>query len=51
MSRQVAPETVLTFLNAFFSQLDLLCEKHRVMKVETAGGRQLHQWSLCCLII
>ncbi|KAJ9531398.1 hypothetical protein QJQ45_006894 [Haematococcus lacustris] len=37
MSKEVAPETVMVFLNTLFALFDALCDKHGVMKVETAG--------------
>ncbi|GFH32749.1 guanylate cyclase domain-containing protein, partial [Haematococcus lacustris] len=37
MSKEVAPEAVMVFLNTLFAHFDALCDKHGVMKVETAG--------------
>ncbi|KAJ9510726.1 hypothetical protein QJQ45_027647 [Haematococcus lacustris] len=37
MSKQVAPEQVMSFLNVLFGMFDELCDHHRIMKVETAG--------------
>ncbi|GFH07394.1 guanylate cyclase [Haematococcus lacustris] len=37
MSKEVAPEAVMVFLNTLFALFDALCDKHGVMKVETAG--------------
>ncbi|KAL6758050.1 guanylate cyclase [Haematococcus lacustris] len=37
MSKQVPPEAVMVFLNTFFGQLDELCDRCGVTKIETAG--------------
>ncbi|KAL6765967.1 nucleotide cyclase [Haematococcus lacustris] len=37
MAKEVAPETVMVFLNTLFGVFDLLVDVHGVMKVETAG--------------
>ncbi|KAJ9516085.1 hypothetical protein QJQ45_024507 [Haematococcus lacustris] len=37
LSKEVPPEAVMVFLNTLFALFDSLCDKHGVMKVETAG--------------
>jgi class 3 adenylate cyclase len=37
MSKQVPPESVMTFLNKLFSLFDCLSDKYAVQKIETAG--------------
>ena len=37
MSKEVAPDVVMGFLNELFTTFDKLCDVHRVQKVETAG--------------
>ncbi|KAJ9508086.1 hypothetical protein QJQ45_021443 [Haematococcus lacustris] len=37
MSKEVPPEAVMAFLNTLFGHFDNLCDKHGVLKLETAG--------------
>jgi len=39
MSRDVNPEVMLTLVNSLFNRFDVLCDVHKVQKVDTAGDR------------